>query len=252
MPSSPFSNHREPPKAREGAVMSNWFRRVWHLLNRPRYERELVREMHEHREAMHDPSAFGDTHRFVEQSRDAWGWNWLDDAAQDLRLGMRALKRSPVFTVTAILMLAFGIGLNLTVFQMAYVVLLRGPAVSRPDTLARLHRHGVSNTTNSEAVPYVAAMAVARENTALSAVMVEATAPVVWEEASIIEASFVSANWFSQIGGGGPLFGRVLVPGIDGAADAPPTAIVSYRFWKTTLGSDPAAIGSSFRVNDRP
>jgi predicted permease len=232
--------------------MSTWFRRVWHLLNRSRNERELVREMHEHRDSMHDPRRFGDTHRLLEQSRDAWGWNWLDDAAQDLKLGMRALTRSPVFTVTAILMLAFGIGLNLTVFQMAHVVLLRGPAVARPDTLARLHRRSVTNTTNSEAVPYAAAMAVAREDTALSAVMVEATAPVVWEESSVIEASFVSANWFSQIGAGGPLFGRVFVPQIDGSADAPPAAIVSYRFWKTTLAADPAAIGASFRVNDRP
>src|SRR5687768_17903198 len=42
-----------------------------------------------------------------------------------------------------------------------------------------------------------------------------------WEESSVIEASFVSANWFSQIGHG-PLFGRVFVPRIDGSADAPP------------------------------
>src|SRR5687767_8435392 len=117
--------------------MSNWFRRVWYLMNRRQNERELMREMNAHRESMHDRSKFGDTHRLLEYSRDAWGWNWLDDAAQDLRLGVRALKRAPVFTVTAILMLAFGIGLNLTVFQMAHVVLLRGPAVDQPDTLAR-------------------------------------------------------------------------------------------------------------------
>lgn len=149
--------------------MSTWFRRVWHLLNRSRHERELVREMNEHRETMPDPSKFGDTHRLLEYSRDAWGWNWLDDAAQDFRLGMRALKRSPVFAITAILILSFGIGLNLTVFQMAQVVLLRGPSVPRPDTLARLHRHGKAARSNSEAVPYVAAMAVAREQTLLSA-----------------------------------------------------------------------------------
>ena len=52
--------------------MSTWFRRVWHLINRSRRERDLVREMHDHREAMPDPSTFGDTHRLIEQSRDAW------------------------------------------------------------------------------------------------------------------------------------------------------------------------------------
>ncbi|HYE86383.1 MAG TPA: ABC transporter permease, partial [Vicinamibacterales bacterium] len=231
--------------------MITFFRRLWYLVNRRRHERELLQEMHGHRASMHDPRAFGDTHRLLERSRDAWGWNWLDDATQDVKLGVRALQRAPIFTVIAVVMLAFGIGLNLTVFQMAHVVLLRGPAVSRPDTLARLHRHGRSNTANSESVPYVAAMAVAREDTALAAVMVEATAPVIWEESSVVEASFVSTNWFSQIGSGS-LFGRVFVPQIDGAADADPAAIVSYRFWKNTLGGDPAAVGSTFRVNDRP
>ena len=231
--------------------MSTWFRRIWHLLNRAKRERELVLEMREHRASMPDPSKFGDPHRFIERSRDAWGWNWLDDAAQDLRLGFRMLGGSPLFASTAIAMLAFGIGLNLTVFQMAHVVLLRGPAVDRPETLARLHRHTLSNTGNSEAVPYVAALAVARENTALSAVMLETTAPVIWEESAVLEASFVSANWFSQIGYP-PLLGRVFLPHIDGRDDAAPAAIVSYGFWKTTLGGDPAVIGSTFRVNARP
>ena len=69
--------------------MSNWLRRVWHLLNRSRHERDLIREMQDHRASMHDPSKFGDTHRLLEQSRDAWGWNWLDDAMQDFTVGMR-------------------------------------------------------------------------------------------------------------------------------------------------------------------
>ena len=42
---------------------------------------------------MHDPAKFGDTHRLLERSRDAWGWNWLDDATQDLRQGVRTLAR---------------------------------------------------------------------------------------------------------------------------------------------------------------
>ena len=86
--------------------MGNWFRRVWHLINRPRFERELSREMRAHREMMPDPKGFGDQHRLLEQSRDAWGWNWLDDAAPDFRLGMRGLVRSPAFTLTAILILS--------------------------------------------------------------------------------------------------------------------------------------------------
>ena len=172
------------------------------------------------------PRSSAITHRLLERSRDAWGWNWLDDAVQDLRFGMRGLMRAPVFAITAMLILTFGIGLNLTVFQMANVGLLRGPAIPRPDTLARFHRHGKAIRSNSEAVPYVAALAVARENTALSAVMMEANSPVVWgEPSSVIDASFVSANWFSQLGGTPPLMGRMFTPQIDGSADAPPAVI---------------------------
>ena len=232
--------------------MTTWFRRVWHLINRPRFERELTREMRAHREMMAEPTAFGDQHRLLERSRDAWGWNWLDDARQDLRLGVRGLLQSPAFTLTAILILSFGIGLNLTVFQMANVVLLRGPAISRPETLARLHRHGQAIRANSEAVPYAVTQRIARDNTALSAVLAEASTPITWgEEQTVVEASFVTANWFVEIGSG-PLYGRVFVPQLDGAGDAPPTAIVSHQFWQTHLGANPALIGTTVRINDRP
>jgi hypothetical protein len=87
--------------------MITWFRRLWYLINRPRHERELVREMHDHRQSMHDPSRFGDTHRLIEQSRDAWGWTWLDEAMQDSSVGIRTLRRSPSFAITATLILAF-------------------------------------------------------------------------------------------------------------------------------------------------
>src|SRR5689334_4687910 len=104
--------------------MITFLRRLWHLINRPRRERDLMREMREHRASMPDPARFGDTHRFIEQSRDAWGWNWLDDATADLRVGIRTLGRSPSFAITATLILAFGIGINITLFQMLQVGLL--------------------------------------------------------------------------------------------------------------------------------
>jgi len=128
---------------------------------------------------------------------------------QDLRLGMRGLVRSPAFTLTAVLILTFGIGLNLTVFQVANVVLLRGPEVSRPETLARLHRHGRTLRSNSEAMPYVATQRIARDNTALSAVLVEASTPIMWgEEPTVVEASFVGITSLLLL----DLWSRVLGP----------------------------------------
>ncbi len=229
--------------------MSNWLRRVWHLINRPRFERELAREMRAHQEQMGDAGSFGNTHRLLERSRDAWGWNWLDDSMQDLRQGVRALVRTPAFTVTAILILTFGIGLNLTLFQMANIVLLRPPKIQHPETLAHLYRQ--SPRWNSSGIPYVAAQQIARDNPALSAVLLEASTPMRWGEESIgILTSFVSPNWYSELGYGA-LAGRVFVPAIDGKPDAPPAVVVSHDFWRSVLGSNPSVVGTTVHLNKR-
>jgi hypothetical protein len=67
-----------------------WLRRVWYLLNRRRLERELSREMESHRLMMGEPKQFGNALRLREESRDVWGWNWLDDLWRDVRFGVRA------------------------------------------------------------------------------------------------------------------------------------------------------------------
>lgn len=108
--------------------------------------------MHEHREMMHDPSRFGDSHRMLERARDAWGWNWLDDAMQDPLVGVRTLMRSPSFAITATLILTFGIGINVTLFQMIQFAdtneaLICSPA-SRPHAMFEL----VSTSTADRAL----------------------------------------------------------------------------------------------------
>jgi predicted permease len=229
--------------------MSTWFRRIWHLLNRSRYERELVHEMSEHRASMNDPSRFGDAHRLLERSRDAWGWNWLDDAVQDLKLGIRGLRRAPAFAITAVLILTFGIGLNLTLYQMANVGLLRPPDIKSPETLARFKRR--SPGTGISGVPYPLAQLVASENTVLSAVLLENNSAVAWgKELWSVTASFVSPNWFSQLGGT-PAQGRLFAEGVDTQSSAP-VAVITNQFWRVRLGSDPNIVGSTVEINRMP
>jgi predicted permease len=228
--------------------MINLLRRVWHLINRSRRERELVAEMNEHREQMHDASRFGNTHRLIEQSRDAWGWNWLDDALQDLKLGIRGLMRAPTFAITGILILTFGIGLNLTLYQMASIGLLRPPALKNPETLARFTRQAPHS--RSTTVPYPITQAVAQDGT-LSAVLVKAFAPIAWgKELNTVPALFVSPNWFSELGAA-PAAGRLFEPAVD-SATSEPVAVVSHQFWRTQLGSDPNIVGSTIDVNRKP
>lgn len=230
--------------------MSTWFRRMWHLLNRPRFERELTREMREHREAMHDPARFGDMHRLLEQSRDAWGWNWLDDATQDLAVGVRMLVKSPSFAITATLILTFGIGLNVTLYQTIQVGMLRPPAVKDVDSWVRFLRSAPHSTTTT--VPYPLAQFVRDHNSVLAAVVVEAGSSIAWgrDAAEQIEASFVSTNWFDELGYG-PLHGRVFSEALDANADAP-AVVLGYTFWNTRLGADPDVVGTVVYIDRRP
>ena len=226
------------------------FRRLWHLINRRRLERELVQEMREHRASMHDPSKFGDTHRLLERSRDAWGWNWVDDAAQDLAVGLRTLVKSPSFAITATLILTFGIGLNVTLYQVVQVALLRPPAIENVEAWVRLLRAAPGSTTST--VPYPLTQFVKEHNSVLAAVTVEYGGNIAWgsDAAEQIRASFISANWFDEVGYG-PLHGRVFSEALDSRTDAP-SVVLSYAFWNTRLGADPTVVGTTAYIDRKP
>ena len=227
-----------------------FLRRLWHLLNRRRHERDLLDEMREHRDTMHDPSTFGDTHRLLERSRDAWGWNWIDDAVQDFSVGLRMLWRAPVFVITATLILTFGIGLNVTLYQMVHVALFTPPAIKSAESWARFHR-AMKNGT-STAVPYPVAEFVRDHNDVLDAVLMEASGDITWgrDADEEIDASFVSTNWFDELGYG-PLHGRVFSDALD-ARNAEPSVVIGYRFWRDRLGADPTVVGTTAYLDRKP
>ena len=88
--------------------MGEFFRRIYYLLNRRRLERELQNDIDFHREMLSAESRkdFGNPTLMRERAREAWGFEWLDRIAQDLRFGARLLKKSPGIAFTAITVLA--------------------------------------------------------------------------------------------------------------------------------------------------
>jgi hypothetical protein len=82
-----------------------------------------------HRELMapNCRTGFGSDLRLHEDAREIWGWAWLDRLRQDLAYGARVLRNSPGFTLTAMLVLALGIGVPLTAFRMVLTDLQGGP-----------------------------------------------------------------------------------------------------------------------------
>jgi len=113
--------------------MRELLRRIEYLWNRRRLEREMAEEMAYHREQMTPDRRpdFGSDLRLREDAREIWGWTWLDRLRQDLAYGARVLRNSPGFTLTAMLVLALGIGVPLTAFR-AVLDDLRGGSIPNP------------------------------------------------------------------------------------------------------------------------
>jgi hypothetical protein len=132
-----------------------WLRRIWYVINRRRIERELQEEMDVHHEMMGNPRNFGNILRLREESRDIWGWNWLDDFQRDFAYAFRGLRRTPIFTLASILIIAVGIALNLAVFQVGNALFLRPLPLDDPDSVVGFDRKSPRFQTNE--VPYPAA-----------------------------------------------------------------------------------------------
>ena len=171
---------------------------------------------------------------------------------QEFRYGVRALLKSPGFTIIAILTLALGIGANSTIFSWInstlldpipgvahanqYVELTAGPAgddapISYPDYLdLREHNHSLSSL-----MTYAL----------WSMDMAGDTKPErVW-------GMFASENFFDALGVH-PILGRGFLP-VDGTkSGGAPVVVISYRLWQTHFGGDSSIIGRTVQINKRP
>jgi len=87
--------------------------------------------------------AFGNPALIREQTRAIWSWNWLEFLARDLRHSLRALRRTPGFTAIAIVVMALGIGANVTLFTLVRGVLLKPLPFRDPDRLVMFYEWGL-------------------------------------------------------------------------------------------------------------
>ena len=132
-------------------MLSALYRRVLAWWQRDRLDDELAEEIRLHlelrRQALIDDGVepreadararrqFGNVTFLREESRAMWSVGWLDTLQQDVRYGLRVLRRTPWFTAVAVLSLAAGIGSAATVFNIADAVLLRQLPVRNPGDL---------------------------------------------------------------------------------------------------------------------
>jgi predicted permease len=91
--------------------------------------------------------AFGNPALLREQARSSWSWNWLETLLRNIRYGVRTLTRSPGFSLTAILVMALGIGATTSLFSIVRAVLLKPLPFSEPGNLVMVYEHFRASTT---------------------------------------------------------------------------------------------------------
>lgn len=259
--------------------MRELLRRLGYVFRRAQYERDLEEEMAHHLAMIEEEKSlgaatrkrFGNVTSLKEESRSMWTFGFLEQIAQDLRYALRAMAANSLFTATAALSLALGIGANTAIYSFMDAILMRSLPVAHPEQLAILdwhaprrspvvrgingtaHRYGKSGTTSPN-FPYPA-YEIFRENRQTFSSLFAYTNTqnfnvIARGEAESIPGGFVSGNYFSGLGVP-PAAGRLI--GIDDdRAGAPPTIALAYAYWQRRFNGDAAVIGQSILINNLP
>jgi predicted permease len=244
-------------------------KRLRSIFQRDRQEQELDRELQfhidmlteQHVRAGMDPQsargaalrAFGTVDRIKDDVRDTWLSRVWETVGQDVRYGLRNLRRNPGFAVVVILTMALGIGANTAIFSVVNGVLLRPLPHRDGDRLVVLRQQRpLANVTNmgfshKELMDYRA-----------GAKSLEAVVEFhdMWfillgrPEPERVATGVVSANFFDVLGVQ-PLYGRGFLAS-DESHGAEAVLVLSHNYWKRSFGGDPSVVGKVFQMNDRP
>lgn len=186
---------------------------------------------------------------------------------QDVQYALRQLRKTPGFTLTAVLTLALGIGANAAIFTLVHAVLLQNLPVTDPKTLVRvgdkddccvnggapdendyslfsydLYKHLRDNSPEFE---QLAAM---QSGTGYGSVTARSNQPGALPKA--LSREYVSGNYFQTLGIK-PYAGRLLAP-TDDVEGAPMAVVMSYQTWQRDFAADPNVVGSTLTLNTNP
>ena len=186
-----------------------------------------------------------------EECRDARGLNLWTDLGQDIRFGLRMLRRSPGMTLVAVLTLALGIGATTAIFSLMDSIVLRKLPVQAPDELRLLLMRRPGSTRDRDGFTNALWEAVRDQQDVFSGVF--AWSGVVSFNLSQggavrnINGIFVSGDYFRTLGVS-PAVGRLLATSDDTRGCAP-VAVLGYGFWQSHFGGATNAIGGTIALN---
>lgn len=193
---------------------------------------------------------FGNLTRTQEKALEAWQFPRFETVVQDIRYGLRGIRRSPSFSLVVILTLALGIGANTAIFSVVYSVLLRPLPYPNGERLVWLGEStakaaGISITwinfqhwrSESDSFENVAAFA----NTDFTLTG--------RGDAVLTHAGLVTSSFF-QLTGTRPAMGRLFTDADDTPGSAP-TVVVTADFWQRRLGGDSNVVGESLALDGK-
>jgi macrolide transport system ATP-binding/permease protein len=237
------------------------------LFHRQRLEDDLDAELRSHLEmavernlglGMNEEDArrqaqldFGGVEQTKEVYRDQRGLPLIETLLQDLRFGLRMLRRSPGFSLLAILCLTLGIGANASVFSWIEGVLLRPfPLVAHQDRLLAMVGTDRSTSENDD-VSWPDFVDLQKNCSLIDSFIAEkivGTTLNVGDRAERTMGSVVSANYFDALGIR-PILGRGFESSEDAGRNAHPVTVISFQMWKSRFRGDPAIIGKTQLFN---
>jgi predicted permease len=175
----------------------------------------------------------------------------------DLRLAIRGLRRSPLFSIVAVLSLSLGIGANTAIFTLIDQVLLRKLPVKSPDELVMLYQQGshMGSNMGSRMHSYPLYQDLQQRAEPLSEVLCRRLVPAsvsIDNRTERLQAEIVSGNYFSMLGVA-PALGRVFSSEQDDRLyQGHPVVVLSYDYWVSRFARDPSVVGRKILVNDHP
>ena len=231
----------------------NWWRQ---LFGRKRVRGELTEEIRAHLEekieefvgrgmSREEATAaarreFGNVTLVERDGREVWRWTSIEDLAMDIRFALRVLRKSPGFTLTAILTLALGIGANTAIFTVVNTVLLDRLPYPQAERIVSISRTNVgasipmftyweqNNPGFEELCAYQTGIGMNLESGA---------------KPELLQVTKTSRDYF-RLFGANPLLGRTFTEDED-RPGGPDVLVMSYGLWQRRFGGDPSVIGKS-------
>jgi predicted permease len=186
------------------------------------------------------------------------------NTAQDVRYALRQFRKSPGFTLTAIITLALGIGANTAIFTLVQGILLRSLPVHDPNQIYRIGDtdnccvNGGFVSENGDFDIFSYDLFLHLKSSAPEFEQLAAVQAGQWQWgvrrgntfSKELRGEFVTGNFFSMLGIG-PYTGRVLSES-DDTPTSSPAVVLSYRTWQTEFGGDASLVGSTVSIQTKP